>query len=179
MSKAQEDIEARVAKVPIPSTPPSAGDWIFLASLNEGLLDKEFTLANHRMSWTMTSQSILLGAFCLVAFNKDKNQEVADMLLKFIPLAAWAIVLAGLSGIIAAQIVIYRLEHERSYYQAVLRKIFGADIPDIGSCRQGSWTGRTRFMGFVPSIVITSLIFLLWSYLLLSRLSIGIKFGPF
>lgn len=179
MSKAHEDIQARVAKVQIPTAPPTVGDWVFLAAVNEGLLDKEFTLANHRMSWMMTSQSILFGAFCLVGFNKDKNPEIAAMLLRFIPFAAWAIVLAGLSGIVAAQIVIYRLEHERSYYQAVLRKIFGADIPDIGSCRQGSWTGRTRFMGFVPSIVITSLLFLLWSYLLLSRLNIGIKVAPF
>src|SRR4030095_11363219 len=48
--------QAGVAKTTIPATPPTAGDWVFLASVNGGLLDKEFTLANHRIGWMMTSQ---------------------------------------------------------------------------------------------------------------------------
>jgi hypothetical protein len=168
------DIESRVARVTAPGK-LSAGDWVLLASYNETLLDQEFKLQDRRVNWMMTTQSVLVATFCLILLNVDTNFGAAQFLLNWIPWMAVVIVLSALSGIISAQIVIYNLEHERSYYQAVLAKVFGnITIPDIGSRRQG-WLRRTRLFGFAPVIVIIFMFLFIWLSIWFSRTEIIIK----
>ena len=191
----REKLENRLSLIPRPPTSPTCGDLVFLATYNENLLDKELKLANDRIGWMMTSQSILLGAFCLLYINKNRPQsatqaappsispdsgvDVAASLLPLIPFVALAIVIAGLIGFGAAQIVIHTLETERTFYQAALSRHFSISIPDIGCNRQGRWLRKTRKMGYVPSLAIMGLLILLWGYLLLTRLNMAIGISPF
>src|SRR5258707_9126438 len=113
------EIDQRVAGIEMPKNPPSAGDWVFLASYNENLLEKEFKLQNDRISWMMTSQSVLFAGFCIILTGRLDRLDtgIATRLLEVIPLLAILIIGATICGVFAAQSVVNRLEQERSSYQ--------------------------------------------------------------
>jgi hypothetical protein len=170
------DSDSRIDNLNLDSSATkNPSDWIMLASLNEALLDKEHKLANDRIVWTLTSQSILLGAFCILALNKDRNKVLADQLLPIIPVFALIAVGAGLVGFAAAQIVVNKLEGERTHYQDVLKKLYDQKIPDLGVRRGKGWIGRTRVLGHFPSIIIMIILGLLWIFLI--KFKISIDFG--
>jgi amino acid permease len=168
-------INVRVAAVSV-NTPATHGDWVLLASFNESLLDKEFRLQNDRISWMMTSQSVLLAAFCLLLTNRTADAKTVELLLNMIPILAIVIVVGALVGVPAAQDVIYHLEHERSFFQAVLSKLFEVPLPDVGSGRQGRIKG-TRKRGFLPIIIIMLIMLCIWVIVIGYRLNINIHFN--
>ncbi|CAN1208895.1 hypothetical protein TUMEXPCC7403_01640 [Tumidithrix helvetica PCC 7403] len=152
-----------------PTQPPTVGDWVFLATLNENLLDKEHNLTNHRMAWMMSTQAFLFSTFCIILINSPKEQRTAAMLLNLIPGFALVIAVTAIIGIFAAQSVIDVLEKERSIYHKILKFLFDhSDMPDIGYERSGglSWT---RFGGVWPPRIISIGIAILWLLVLLGR----------
>jgi hypothetical protein len=159
------DIETRLARAQTP-IPPTSGDWVLLASYNELLLDQEFKLQNNRITWMMASESVLFATFCLILPAKGTTPaETVVTLLHWIPVMAIFIVVGAFSGVVAAQCVIYELEHERSVYQTALSRYFRVSLPDVGSRREGRLR-YTRVFGFSPVIVIMLMLFALWLVLL-------------
>jgi hypothetical protein len=158
-----------------PSQPPTVGDWVFLATLNENLLDKEHNLTNHRMAWMMSTQAFLFGAFCVILINDPKDQRTSSMLLDLIPLFGLVVAITAIIGIFAAQLVIKVLETERSIYRDILSELFNySEMPDIG-CNRDGWLFWTRFGGVWPPRIIAVGIAILWLKVLLQRF--GISFG--
>ncbi|MBS0262209.1 MAG: hypothetical protein JSS02_09690 [Planctomycetes bacterium] len=166
-------LEQRIAAAPIPAEPAKVGDWLFLATLNESLIDKEWKLAGDRAGLMMSAQAFLFGAFFLILFNKEKNVDAARLLLTVIPIVGAVIIAFSSCGIFIAVAVARRLEEERSYYQGVLSRMFKISIPDLGVRRSAnralSWS---RPLGLMPFIVISLILFVLWGIVLLSRLTI-------
>jgi hypothetical protein len=159
-----------------PKEPPSVGDWVSLATLNENLLDKEHNLTNHRMAWMMSTQAFLFGAFCLILISQPKDQHTSAMLLNLIPCFGLAIAAAASLGILAAQSVVKVLERERSVYRDVLSKLFSYPaMPDVG-CRRVGPLVWTRFGGVWPPRIIALGIGVNWLFVLLGRfgLSLGL-----
>jgi hypothetical protein len=168
--------EPRVSAVAMPTKEPSAGDWVQLAMFNESLINTEWKLAGDRATLMVTTQAFLFGAFFLILFNTDPKRAVtAKLLLNYIPFIGATVIAFASSGIFAAVGVACRLEHERSFYQGVLSRMFGIKMPDLGSRRDGSWFFRwSRVFGTAPFVIITSFLFLFWVIAALSRI---ISFG--
>jgi hypothetical protein len=78
------------------------------------------------------------------------------------------LIVIAVIGLIAAERVSTVLEKERSFYQAVLRKIFSANIPDIGFRRKRPIRG-TRFFGWLPSIAVPIAFLVVWLAVILSH----------
>jgi hypothetical protein len=146
--------------------PPSAGDWILLASLNEEMLSKELRLINDRVGWITATQSILFGAFYVLLINQDKLPQAVNILPKVILLVSIPILVGAYIGVVAAQKVIDQLEKERSFYQRTLSEIFDYRIPDVGCYREGSLMG-TRVLGSTPFFWVTVILFIIWVTILL------------
>lgn len=177
------DITSRIAAANMPPTSSSEmkpGDWVFLAALNEQLLDKELRLSNDRMTWMMASQTVLFAAFYILLVNKDNPsnspmvKQIATRLLDWIPVVAIIIIGCALAGIIAARLVGRSLERERSFYQEALYKIFNVNIPDIGSRRKGVLY-LTRTLGSLLSWAVPALLLIVWISIIVSRLEIAFR----
>jgi hypothetical protein len=78
-------------------------------------------------------------------------------------------------GIRAALIVELHLEHERSFYQAMLGQIFNVAIPDLGSQRK-ALLRRTNLYGFLMSIIVPFCALGLWLIICLENLDIAFNF---
>ena len=150
---------------------------MFLATLNENMIDKEHTLTNYRITWMMSTQAFLFSAFCYILISTTGNkheelQKTAIMLLKFIPLFGATLGIVSGLGILAAQNVLEVLERERSSYRDVLATLFGYhEMPDIGFRRVGR-LGWTRFGGIWPPRLVVCAIVLLWLFVLFTRFGI-------
>lgn len=171
------ELDKRIAAVKA-GAEPTVADWVLLASFNDSLLEKEFKLQNDRVSWMMTSQSILFAAFCLILLaRKDLPESVATtatILLYAIPGLSLAIVVAALLGVGAAQAVIWHLERERSFYQGVLAKLYHQPLTDVG-CRREGGLKVTRKLGFIPMFTVIAILALIWVVILGSRVVVSIQ----
>ena len=115
-------------------------------------LEREWKVANDRVNWALTAQAILIVAFCVIPGRTGDRTAIQTTLLCVIPLIALAINIAGLTSLIAVQIIIQKRKAEQG-------------TPPGPSTTEGRLE-QTRKLGFVISLAIMAILTGLWLWFL-------------
>lgn len=115
-------------------------------------LDFEHNLINRRLTWLLTSQTILFAAYGLALDSKDKSGDKVDLFLNVIAFSAPFISLFVLAGVIAAFLAKYHT------WQKFRSKPGNEDEPF------GVKTWIT-YLGFAPDVALPLAFTTAWAFL--------------